>query len=180
MANCPTTTPRSGSTARSRASRRHSARHMSRKARSPRKPARAIRSARSGASSSRISAACPGYQEAARRNDDLVTVGCFPQKQNDGARRATRGASSSTSHERPIGVRPVDLAGVDGLAERLPLAVRMAAVLKRGPRSFAELAADLNAKVDSVIKAGQRLKAFTKVPSADGVTRLALVERHVA
>ena len=111
--------------------------------------------------------------------DDLVTVGCFPQKQNDGARRRPVGLEFDFTRDQ-IGVRPVDLAGVDGLSERLPLAARIAAALKRGPRSFAELAEELDAKVDSVIKAAGRSKAFTKVSSADGVSRLALVERHVA
>jgi hypothetical protein len=111
--------------------------------------------------------------------DDLVTVGCFPQKQNDGARRRPVGLEFDFTGDR-IGVRTVDLASVDGLAQRLPLAARMTAVLKRGPRSFAELAEELDAKVDSVIKAANRSKAFTRVSSPDGVSRLALVERHVA
>lgn len=112
-------------------------------------------------------------------NENLVTVGCFPQKQNDGARRRPVGLEFDFTPER-IGVRPVDLADVDGLAERLSLAARMTALLKRGPLSFAEIATELDAKVDSVIKAVKRSNAFTKVSSRDGVQRIALLERHVA
>jgi hypothetical protein len=109
--------------------------------------------------------------------DDLVTVGCFPQKQNDGARRKPVGLEFDFHGER-IGVRSVDLATVDGLAERLPLAARMRALLTRGPLTYAAIADELGAKVDSVIKAAKRSEAFTIVTNTpDGVHRLALVER---
>lgn len=112
-------------------------------------------------------------------SDDLVSVGLFPQKQNDGERRRPIGLEFSFAADL-IAVRTVDLAGVDGLAEKLPLAVRMTHLLKRGPLTFAQLATELDAKLDSVIKAGTRGKAFTKVVGSDGVQRLALVERQVA
>jgi hypothetical protein len=111
--------------------------------------------------------------------DDLVSVGLFPQKQNDGERRRPVGFEFAFSADR-IDVRRVDLAGVEGLAERLPLHARMVHLLKRGPLSFAELATQLDAKVDSVIKAVNRSDVFTKVPSRDGIQRIALVDRHVA
>ena len=111
--------------------------------------------------------------------DDIVSVGLFPQKQNDGERRRPVGFEFAFTDDR-IDVRRVDLANVDGLAERLPLAVRMIHLLKRGPLSFAEIATQLDAKVDSVIKAVSRGQSFTKVPSPDGVQRIALLERQVA
>jgi hypothetical protein len=46
-----------------------------------------------------------------------------------------------------IGVRTVNLADVDGLAERLPLSARMAHALKRGPLSFAELQHSTSSRV---------------------------------
>lgn len=112
--------------------------------------------------------------------DDLVTVGLFPQKQNDGDRRRPVGLEFAFTPQGRIDVRNVDLATVDGLAERMPLAARMTHLLKRGPLTFAEIAAELDAKLDSVIKAGNRSAAFTKVPSPDGIQRLALVERRIA
>ncbi len=112
-------------------------------------------------------------------SDDVVTVGLFPQKQNDNARQRPVGLEFAFSADR-IGVRPVDLAGVAGLGERLPLAVRMMHVLRRGPLSFAEIANELDAKLDSVIKAAKRCPAFTKVDGTDGKPRIALVERRIA
>jgi hypothetical protein len=112
-------------------------------------------------------------------NEDLVTVGCFPQKQNDGARNRPVGLEFAFSPEQ-IHVRGVDLANVDGLAERLPLSTRMAHLLKRKPLTFAEIAEELSAKVDSVVKAANRGRAFTRITGQDGITRIALVERHAA
>jgi len=113
-------------------------------------------------------------------DDNLVTVGLFPQKQNDGARQRPVGLEFTFTAER-ITVRNVDLATVEGLAERLPLAARMAETLRHGPLTFVEIAALLEAKVDSVIKAGTRdRKVFTKVLGPDGIQRLALVERRIA
>lgn len=112
-------------------------------------------------------------------SDDVVTVGLLPQKQNDGARRPAVGFEFTFSDDQ-INVRNVDLAAVEGLAEKLPLPARMAHALKRGPMTFAELASTLDAKVDSVIKASKRSNAFMKLPGQDGVYRLALVERRIA
>ena len=110
---------------------------------------------------------------------DHVSVGLFPQKQNDGERRHPVGLEFTFTSDR-IDVARVDLAAVDGLADRLPLADRMVHLLKRGPLTFVEIANHLDAKVDSVIKAAARRQAFTKVSGSDGVTRIALVERQVA
>lgn len=112
-------------------------------------------------------------------SDNIVTVGLFPQKQNDGDRQKPTGLEFNFGAER-IGVRSVNLADVDGLAEKLPLSVRMAHVLKSGPLTYAQLADTLTAKVDSVIKAAKRNDTFQKVLSQDGVTRIALVERRIA
>jgi hypothetical protein len=46
--------------------------------------------------------------------------------------------------------------------------------------SYAELATELDAKKDTIIKAATRANGFTKVLSRDGVQRLALVERRPA
>jgi hypothetical protein len=80
-----------------------------------------------------------------------------------------------------ITVLPVDLAGVDGLADRIPLPTRIIHLLRRGPLSYAQIAEELGAKTDSVIKAVTRgTKAFTKVSGQDGVTRIALLEQRAA
>jgi hypothetical protein len=117
-------------------------------------------------------------KQPAGADPNVVAVGLFPQKQNDGERQRPVGLEFSFSPER-IKVRSVDLATVDGLADSLPLAQRMAALLKREPMTLATIAEQLGAKVDSVTKAAKRADTFKKVLSADGVHRIALVERRV-
>ena len=119
-------------------------------------------------------------KKQAGASDDLATVGLFPQKQNDGARRKPVGLEFSFGDDGRIQVRNVDLTTVEGLAEKMPIASRIAGVLRNGPLSFAEIATELGAKVDSVIKAVSRSAAFTKVSSKDGVQRIALMERRSA
>ena len=77
-------------------------------------------------------------------------------------------------------VQTVDLATVEGLADRMPLSARIAATLKRGPMTIAAIAEELDAKPDSVIKAVNRGRLFTKVPGSDGIARIALMERRIA
>jgi hypothetical protein len=111
-------------------------------------------------------------------SDDLVTVMLVPHKQNDGARLPPVGLEFSFSPTR-IDVRPVNPVAVDGLAETLPLAVRMQHFLKGGPQTIAVIADELGAKQDSVIKASKRSGTFVKlINTPDGVHRIALVERR--
>ena len=79
-----------------------------------------------------------------------------------------------------IAVRNVDPATVDGLSQSLPLGLRMMQLLKGGPMTIAAIAEQLDAKGDTVKKAVQRSPSLTKVLSADGITRIALVERRIA
>jgi hypothetical protein len=112
--------------------------------------------------------------------DNLATVGCFPQKQNDGERDRPVGLEFAFDVET-IAVRPVNLANVDGLAEKLPLSTRMIHLLKGGPLTLAAISEELDAKLDSVIKAANRgERSFTRITGQDGIMRIALVERHVA
>ena len=111
--------------------------------------------------------------------ENVVTVGLFPQKQNDGDRNRPVGLQFGFDSDQ-ITVLPIDLAGVDGLAERIPLPVRIVHLLKRGPLTYAQIAEELDAKLDSVIKAVNRAKAFTKVSGRDGVQRIGLLERQHA
>lgn len=113
--------------------------------------------------------------------EDLVTVGLFPKKQNDGHQRAKPLGLTFTFTDAQIDVQPVDLTTVDGLAERLPLPVRILQALRSGPKTYAELAKELNAKLDSVIKAVNRSTSVTKLTNTpDGIHRFALVERRTA
>jgi hypothetical protein len=113
-------------------------------------------------------------------SEDVVVVGAFPCKQNDGARLRPVGLEFTFTDER-IAVCSANLASVEGLADRLPLSTRIAHLLKRGPLTLHELATELDAKQDSIIKAVKRNDRFTKVVEASsGVTRIALLERGAA
>lgn len=105
---------------------------------------------------------------------DRVVVGLYPAKQNDGARQVPVGFEVTFAGTQ-WPVRRVDLADVEGLSSKLSLQHRMRHALKSKPKSYAELADELGAKVNSVEKAAKRSNAFTKVSSGDGVYRLALV-----
>jgi hypothetical protein len=112
-------------------------------------------------------------------DQNLATVALTPQKQNDGERRRSVGLEFRFS---PAGIayQPVDLLTVKGLSDKVPIALRMAAALQRGPMTIALLANELEAIPDSVEKAAKRGKQFTRVLGQDGIQRIALVERSVA
>jgi putative DNA primase/helicase len=113
-------------------------------------------------------------------DEDIVTVLLAPHKQNDGTRLRPVALEFAFSTER-IDVRGVDPAAVDGLAQTLPLRVRMMHLLKRGPLTMAQIADELGVKPDSVLKAVNRGEAFMKLTDTpDGVHRIALVERRTA
>lgn len=113
--------------------------------------------------------------------DDVVTVGCFPTKQNDGPRLKPVGLEFTFATEQ-IGVRPVDLTTIDGLADKLPMATRMSSLLKVGPHTVAQIADVLAAKPDTVEKTLKRGegKMFTRLSGADGVYRWGVLDRRSA
>lgn len=115
--------------------------------------------------------------------EDVVTVGCFPAKQNDGRRAKPVGIEFTFQGEH-IGVCGVDLATVEGLAEKLPIAARLAAALRSGPLTVAQLADELEAKPDTVEKTLRRGMGtrFTRIEgkTAGSVFHWALMDRRTA
>lgn len=113
--------------------------------------------------------------------EDVVTVGLFPQKQNDGARHRPAGLQFTFTEDQ-IRVASVDLADVDGLAERLPVSARIGHVLKAGPQTVAIIAEELGAKPDTIEKTLKRHegKAFLRLTGPDGVYRWGLLDRRNA
>jgi hypothetical protein len=110
----------------------------------------------------------------------LVTVGLFPKKQNVGARNRPVGLEFTFTPDR-IDVRSVDLAGVEGLADKLTHTQRLRHALSSGPKTLATLAEELSANVESLDREVRRKKhVFARIPGADGVTRIALLERRSA
>ncbi len=115
-------------------------------------------------------------------SDDLVTVALLPEKQNSGARVGHVGLEFDFTPDR-ISVRNVNVATVDGLADKLPLSLRIehALAAHRGPMTLVALADELGAKVDSIDKAVRRgQKTFTRVLGEDGIHRISLVSKRVA
>lgn len=115
-------------------------------------------------------------------SEDLVTVGCFPTKQNDGTRVKPIGLEFTFTDD-VIRVRSADLATVDGLAEKLPMASRMTALLRSGPQTIAAIAEALAAKPDTVEKAlkrGEGRSFIRLVNTSDGVHRWGVLDRRSA
>ena len=108
-------------------------------------------------------------------SDDIVTVGLFVQKQNSGDRQRPVGLEFDFT-QAAIAVKPVNLAGVDGLSSRLPLAARIAHLLQAKPLTYAEIAEQLDAKVNTISQAVLRSDAFVKV--SDKPARIALVSQQ--
>jgi hypothetical protein len=98
--------------------------------------------------------------------DDVVTVGAFPSKQNDGPRQRAAGFEFIFAQDDRIHVRSVDLATVDGLAESLPIRQRMIRLLQRGAISIDAIAEELQAKKNTIEQALSRDKGktFVRVP----------------
>lgn len=111
----------------------------------------------------------------------IATVGLFPGKQTEGARKPVVGWAFDFSADQ-IQVQRSDLTNVEGLAERLPIRTRIEAALTRGPMTYAALADELNAKVNSVEAAVRRSpEKFTVVSGQpDGIQRIALKSLRVA
>jgi len=115
-------------------------------------------------------------KKQADSDGDVVIIGAFPSKQNDGPRAKAVGFEFSFTPER-IFVRGVDLATVEGLADSLPLWLRMKHAVSRGPQTLATLADELGAKVETIDRTVRRKNGmFTRVPGTDGIARIALVE----
>lgn len=109
---------------------------------------------------------------------DAISVGLYPRKANLSALPRAVGFEIQFRADQTI-VRRIDLADVDDLAMRLPMAERIRQVLRRGPLSIASIAEQLDVAPDTIKKTVKRKPTFfTRVPSADGAGRIALVERR--
>ena len=99
----------------------------------------------------------------------------FNRKNNLGAPHAAGGFEIDFSNDRTTFTR-VPVAGNDELAQSLPLWQRLRSALNTGPRTLASLADDLEANIDSLERTIRRKSGlFTRVPSKDGITRIALL-----
>lgn len=109
-----------------------------------------------------------------------VSIVLHNRKSNLGALQPSVGFEFGFADDR-IDVAPVGLSAVADLTDRAPLWQRMVSALRGGPMTQVALAEALGAKQDSIKKAVDRgTRRFTRVPSADGITRIALKERRMA
>jgi hypothetical protein len=114
------------------------------------------------------------------QDGDRLTIGLFNRKSNLTRLHPAMGFAFDFEKGR-VHVEPVDVADVSELAENLPAHERMRRSLQRGPKTLAELADDTGESVDTLDRTVRRKKLlFTRVPSPDGITRIALAERRAS
>lgn len=122
-------------------------------------------------------------QASVSSDGQVITIGLFNRKANLGPQRPPV-AFDVTFLTSRIAFTRVDVAGVEELADSIPLWQRLRRELLSGagkPKTYAELADTLGVKVDSVEKAVKRKgQVFTRVKSDDGIQRIALVERRAS
>ena len=126
--------------------------------------------------------ACWNLKRASTSPDgSVVTLGAFCRKFNLGPTPLAVGITATFAQDRVTFARG-DIATVDELAGELPLWQRIRSVVRTGPLTLATIASELGTdKVDSIDRTVRRHKnLFTKVQGADGVTRVALVERRAS
>ena len=111
----------------------------------------------------------------------IVQLGIFPRKFNLGPHPPAVGVRVTFDGPRVYFER-TEIASIEELADSVPLWQRMKAVLKAGPQTLATIASELrHDNVESLDRIVRKHKAlFTKVSGADGIHRIALVERRTA
>lgn len=112
---------------------------------------------------------------------EAVHVGLFNRKLSRGSRPPALAFDIHYGRDNgPIVIEPANVSETEQFAKKLPLGMRLRQLLSSGPLTLARIADELEAKPDSIEKAIRRDKGrlFTRVPSADGVYRIALVERR--
>jgi hypothetical protein len=111
---------------------------------------------------------------------DTLNVGLFNRKHNLGRQVPALGFAITFSDAETT-IRRTDLASIDDLAKTLPLWQRMRHAVARGPLTVAAIAAELNARVDTVDRTVRKYqKVFHRIDGQDGVSRVALLDRGVA
>jgi hypothetical protein len=106
---------------------------------------------------------------------DRITVGLFSKKNNLGPQYPATAFEYVFSDEH-ISIRPTEVKSVPALAQRLPLKIQIAEVLKRGALAIWEIAEELDATTDAVrvtLKRGEG-KLFVTFTAPDGTMRWGL------
>jgi hypothetical protein len=126
---------------------------------------------------------CTWFVKDADTTEDAFskTIGLFNRKMNLSAKLPAVGFRIEFEPTRTTFAR-VDVCDVQELAESLPLWQRIREVVRYSPQTIATIASELNhANVDSIDRIVRKKKTmFTKIAGADGITRIALVERRAS
>jgi hypothetical protein len=112
----------------------------------------------------------------------VATVGLYQRKANLGPRLPAIAYLVTFGEDRTT-FAPTSIAEVADLADRLPVAQRIAMLVgSKGALTMAAIAGELEVPVDTIVKTVKRQegKRFTKVPGMDGVYRIGLLERRSA
>jgi hypothetical protein len=118
------------------------------------------------------------YLRAADSGDpDRMPVAFYPRKNNLGAMPPAQGLTLTFAGDGgPITVSRSDVTDSAELADRLPVRTRIKAALRHGAMTYAEIAEEIGAPLNTVIQTMGRDKAgtFQRVTGPDGVTRSGL------
>lgn len=108
-----------------------------------------------------------------------LAVGLFNRKSNIGPLASPIGFTFAFDSIQTT-IERTDVRDVPELASQVPLKFRISRSLSTGAKTYVELAAELDADVDSVSKAIRREegKMFTRVLNSDGVHRFGLLARQ--
>jgi hypothetical protein len=118
-------------------------------------------------------------REDTEHGSSRKTLGLFNRKNNLGDLHAPVGLDVAFEQGH-VTFTPADLRDTADLVTELPLWRRIRDTVKRQPLTLVAIADELGAKTDSVERIIRRHKAvFTRVPNADGVPRIALVESRL-
>ncbi len=107
---------------------------------------------------------------------DSISLGLFNRKANTGPKFGARGFTIDFTADRgPIHFHQSDVSDVPALADRLPLAVRIAAAVKHRALSYVEIAEEVGSTHEIVRKTIKRKDGtFVEVVREDGITRWGL------
>lgn len=119
--------------------------------------------------------------ETTAGDSDSVNVGLFQRKFNMGRMQSALGFEICHSDDR-ITIGMASVADNEQLAGELPLSQRLYAAVRRGgPQTLVALAEETGGKVETIDRYVRRnTKTYIRVPGADGVQRISLVERRTA
>lgn len=120
-------------------------------------------------------------QVSVSADNKRLSVGLINRKANLTRLHPAIGFEFDFTDDARVRVSKIDVAGVEELAAQLPLWQRMKAAVAHTPQTFASLAEQLGANIETLERTVRRKTGlFTRVSGADGITRIALVERREA